>query len=121
LNKLPKSQHSKAKRALQEIWMAETKNDALTAFESSSRPGASNMATSVRDSMTGWRNRRLPVRSRSRHNIVQTVVAHDRGSYLQCPQKPFPREMEQIVKFPPANMFRYPQEKSDQDIDAKPP
>jgi putative transposase len=33
LNKLPKSQHSKAKRALQEIWMAETKNDALTAFE----------------------------------------------------------------------------------------
>ena len=24
LNKLPKSQHSKAKRALQEIWMAET-------------------------------------------------------------------------------------------------
>jgi putative transposase len=33
LNKLPKSQHSKAKRALQEIWMAETKNDALTAFD----------------------------------------------------------------------------------------
>jgi putative transposase len=27
LNKLPKSQHSKAKRALQEIWMAETKKD----------------------------------------------------------------------------------------------
>ena len=26
LNKLPKSQHSKAKRALQEIWMAETRN-----------------------------------------------------------------------------------------------
>src|SRR6202012_4200361 len=33
LNKLPKSQHSKAKRALQEIWMAETKKDALTAFD----------------------------------------------------------------------------------------
>src|SRR3974390_375993 len=33
LNKLPKSQHSKAKRALQEIWMAETKNDALAAFD----------------------------------------------------------------------------------------
>jgi hypothetical protein len=45
LNKLPKSQHSEAKRALQEsqhseakralqeIWMAETKNDALTAFD----------------------------------------------------------------------------------------
>src|SRR6201993_1591503 len=32
-NKLPKSQHSKAKRALQEIWMAETKKDALAAFE----------------------------------------------------------------------------------------
>ena len=29
LNKLPKSQQSKAKRTLQEIWMAETKNDAL--------------------------------------------------------------------------------------------
>ena len=33
LNKLPKSQHAKAKRALQEIWMAETKRDALTAFD----------------------------------------------------------------------------------------
>jgi transposase-like protein len=33
LNKLPKSQQSKAKRALQEVWMAETKNDALTAFD----------------------------------------------------------------------------------------
>ena len=29
LNKMPKSLHSKAKRALQEIWMAETKKDAL--------------------------------------------------------------------------------------------
>jgi putative transposase len=33
LNKLPKSQQSKAKRALQEIWMAETKQDALVAFD----------------------------------------------------------------------------------------
>lgn len=33
LNKLPKSLHSKAKRALQEIWMAETKTDAVTAFD----------------------------------------------------------------------------------------
>jgi putative transposase len=33
LNKLPKSQYAKAKRALQEIWMAETKRDALTAFD----------------------------------------------------------------------------------------
>ena len=33
LNKLPKSQQSKAKRALQEIWMAETKRDALLAFD----------------------------------------------------------------------------------------
>jgi putative transposase len=32
LNKLPKSLHTKAKRALQEIWLAETKNDALTAL-----------------------------------------------------------------------------------------
>jgi transposase-like protein len=33
LNKLPKSQQSKARRALQEIWMAETKKDALVAFD----------------------------------------------------------------------------------------
>ena len=33
LNKLPKSQQSKAERALQEIWMAETKKDALVAFD----------------------------------------------------------------------------------------
>src|SRR5207244_7082293 len=34
LNKLPKSQQSKAKRAIQEIWMAQTKKDALLAFDS---------------------------------------------------------------------------------------
>jgi len=33
LNKLPKSQQPKTKRALQEIWMAETKKDALAAFD----------------------------------------------------------------------------------------
>ena len=33
LNKLPKSQQPKAKRALQEIWMAETKKDAVKALE----------------------------------------------------------------------------------------
>jgi putative transposase len=33
LNKLPKSQQAKAKRALQEIWMAETKTDALVALD----------------------------------------------------------------------------------------
>jgi putative transposase len=33
LNKRPKSQQSKVKRALQEIWMAETKKDALVAFD----------------------------------------------------------------------------------------
>ena len=33
LNKLPKSQHPKAKRALQEIWMAETKAQAEAAFD----------------------------------------------------------------------------------------
>jgi transposase-like protein len=33
LNKLPKSQQFKAKRALQEIWMAETRKDALAAFD----------------------------------------------------------------------------------------
>ena len=33
LNKMPKSLHTKAKRALQEIWMAETKKDAVAALE----------------------------------------------------------------------------------------
>jgi transposase-like protein len=33
LNKLPKSLHAKAKRVLQEIWMAETKKDAVVAFD----------------------------------------------------------------------------------------
>jgi len=33
LNKLPKSLQTKAKRALQDIWMAETKKDALIAFD----------------------------------------------------------------------------------------
>jgi transposase-like protein len=33
LNKLPKSQQPKVKRALQEIWMAETKTDALVVFD----------------------------------------------------------------------------------------
>jgi transposase-like protein len=33
LNRLPKSQHAKAKRALQAIWMAETKTDADAAFD----------------------------------------------------------------------------------------
>ena len=32
LNKLPKSLHAKAKHALQDIWMAETKADAMAAF-----------------------------------------------------------------------------------------
>jgi putative transposase len=33
LNKLPKSLHTKAKRALPEIWMAETKKDAVAALK----------------------------------------------------------------------------------------
>jgi putative transposase len=33
LNKLPKSLHAKAKRALQDIWMAETRTDAEAAFD----------------------------------------------------------------------------------------
>jgi putative transposase len=33
LNKLPKNQQAKAKRALEEIWLAETKKDALVAFD----------------------------------------------------------------------------------------
>jgi transposase-like protein len=33
LNKMPRSLHTKATRALQEIWMAETKKDAVTAFD----------------------------------------------------------------------------------------
>jgi putative transposase len=37
LNKLPKSQQPKAKRAVQEIWMAETRAAAEAAFDASSR------------------------------------------------------------------------------------
>jgi transposase-like protein len=37
LAKLPKSQHPKAKRALQEIWMAETKAAAELAFDASAQ------------------------------------------------------------------------------------
>jgi putative transposase len=33
LNKLPKSQQAKEKRGLEEIWMAETKKDALATFD----------------------------------------------------------------------------------------
>jgi transposase-like protein len=42
LNKMPKSLHTKAKRALQEIWMAETKKDAVTAFKAFVEPTRSN-------------------------------------------------------------------------------
>jgi transposase-like protein len=42
LNKMPKSLHTKAKRALQEIWMAETKKDAVKAFDALSKPTRSN-------------------------------------------------------------------------------
>ena len=42
LNKLPKSQQPKAKRALQEIWMAETRNDAEAHSMPSSRLISSN-------------------------------------------------------------------------------
>ena len=37
LNKLPKSLHTKARRALQEIWMAETKKDAVAALKAFDR------------------------------------------------------------------------------------
>jgi hypothetical protein len=33
LNKMPKSLHTKAKRGLQEIWMADTEKDAVAALE----------------------------------------------------------------------------------------
>ena len=42
LNRLPKSQQSKAKRALQDIWIAETKIDANTAFDAFVATCASN-------------------------------------------------------------------------------
>jgi putative transposase len=42
LNKLPKSQQSKAKRALQEIWMAEPRRTRSWRSMPSSKPGASN-------------------------------------------------------------------------------
>src|SRR6516162_7084239 len=40
LNKLPKSQQPKARRALQQIWMAETKAEATIAFEAFIESGA---------------------------------------------------------------------------------
>ena len=42
LNKLPTSLHTQAKRALQEIWLAETKDDAVTALATLSKPTRSN-------------------------------------------------------------------------------
>src|SRR6266702_3640394 len=45
LNKLPKSQQSKAKRALQEIWMAETKKDASSSPRPPRKAGVASMAT----------------------------------------------------------------------------
>jgi hypothetical protein len=48
LNKLPKSQQSKAKRALQEIWMAETRKDALAAFDIFGRSCAAADAATVK-------------------------------------------------------------------------
>ena len=47
LNKLPKSQQPKAKRALQEIWMAETRNDAEAAFDAFVRTYAVKYAKAV--------------------------------------------------------------------------
>ena len=47
LNKLPKSQQPKAKRVLHEIWMAETKKDALAAFEPLWRPSSAKYAKAV--------------------------------------------------------------------------
>jgi putative transposase len=38
LNKLPNNLHAKAKRALQKIWMAETKKDAVTASDTFAEP-----------------------------------------------------------------------------------
>jgi putative transposase len=48
LNKLPKSQQSKAKRALQEIWMAETKKDAFGSWTPPSPISATNRETLAR-------------------------------------------------------------------------
>ena len=50
LNKMPKSLHTKAKRALQEIWMAETKKDAVAALEALFRPGAGSLSKPTRSS-----------------------------------------------------------------------
>jgi hypothetical protein len=42
LNKVPKSLHRKAERLLQEIWMAETKKDAVKVLEVFVEPTRSN-------------------------------------------------------------------------------
>lgn len=57
LNALPKSQHARAKSALQEIWMAATRKEAITAFErfvanyATKYPKATEKLTKDRDAL----------------------------------------------------------------------
>ena len=60
LNALPKSQHAHAKRGLQEIWMAATRQDALTAFNhfvttyAAKYPKATQKLTKDRDALLAF-------------------------------------------------------------------
>ena len=65
LNKLPKSQQSKAKRALHEIWMAETKKDALVAFDVFVERGARRASSANQGAIAG----RLPREQRNRPHL----------------------------------------------------
>jgi hypothetical protein len=69
--KLPNSQQSKAKRALQEIWTAETKKDALTAFD----------ALEPHES-AGGRNEMASQSDRHPGNLISEMACHARPTDL---------------------------------------
>jgi putative transposase len=94
LNKLPKSQQSKAKRALQEIWMAETKKDALAAFDVFVETWGVKYDKAVRVSRQGSRCAagllRLPSRA------LETLAHDQRHRKLVCDCAPPHRTLERM-------------------------
>ena len=79
LNKLPKSQQSKAKRALQEIWMAETKEDALVRIRCLRR----NLGRQIRQG-----GRMLDQRSRCAARLLRLPSrALETSAHDQCHRK----------------------------------
>jgi hypothetical protein len=74
LNKLPKSLHSKAKRALQEIWMAETKKDTVKAFDAfvENLPGQIQESYLLPDQGPRWATRVLRLSGRALEAFTKT-------------------------------------------------